>query len=185
MAHSSGCPPSFIRALGHDYIGQQYGRLTVLSVSHRKRGQVYVVCKCACGNSKTVRLDHLKCGLIRSCTCLRRETSKQRLTTHGLSKTHKRLEGIWNGIKQRCYNPKCREYRWYGAKGVVMCDEWRESYAAFDTWAYSHGYKEDLTIDRIDPAKNYEPANCRWITRALNSSLKRPGGKQNEYSNKA
>lgn len=170
---------------GEEYIGQQFGRLTVLSVSHRKRGQVYVTCECTCGKIKTVRLDHLKRGLIRSCTCLRRAVTIQRMTTHGLSKAHKRLVGIWQGMKQRCYNTNCREYRWYGAKGVEMCAEWRESYAAFDEWAYSHGYKEDLTIDRIDASKNYEPANCRWITRALNSALKRPRGKQNEYSNKA
>lgn len=67
-------------------------------------------------------------------------------------------------MKQRCYNKNRRQYKWYGAKGIRVCDEWLNSYANFEEWALSHGYVEGLSIDRIDSEKDYMPDNCRWIT---------------------
>lgn len=75
-----------------------------------------------------------------------------------------RLYRIWSGIKQRCNNPNCNNYRYYGAKGIRMCDEWSKDFSAFKEWATKNGYADELTIDRIDPAKDYAPDNCQWIT---------------------
>lgn len=89
---------------------------------------------------------------------------------HGLRKT--RLYRIWSNIKTRCYNVNDTHYKRWGAKGVVMCDEWRNDFKAFYDWAMSHGYSDELTIDRIDNNKGYEPTNCRWVTLAENNRNK-------------
>ena len=71
-------------------------------------------------------------------------------------------------MKQRCNNPKDKAFRYYGAKGIQVCSEWNNDFKAFHDWALSAGYKEGLSIDRIDSNKNYEPTNCQWITLSAN-----------------
>lgn len=85
---------------------------------------------------------------------------------HGESgnKTRSRLYVIWSNMKQRCNNPNNYTFRWYGGRGIIMCEEW-DDYLNFKEWALSHGYSDDLTIDRIDPDGDYEPSNCQWISK--------------------
>ena len=73
-----------------------------------------------------------------------------------------RLYNIWHCMKQRCYNPKSAGYKIYGKKGIKVCDSWKNNFFCFAIWAVLNGYKEDLSIDRINTLGNYEPSNCRW-----------------------
>lgn len=84
----------------------------------------------------------------------------------------KKLQRIFSNMLNRCYSKKDKNYRWYGEKGIKICDEWTNDYFAFEQWALSHGYKEVLTIDRKDSNKDYCPENCRWISRVNNSKYK-------------
>jgi hypothetical protein len=80
---------------------------------------------------------------------------------HGMSRS--RLHHIWNGMKQRCSNPNVISYKYYGAKGVSVCEEW-QNFTNFCAWALANGYEDNLTLDRKNSSGNYEPSNCRWAT---------------------
>ena len=147
-----------------DLTGKKFGRLLVIErVENNKKQQVQWLCKCDCGNEVKVISKSLTSGNTKSCGCLHREINIKRLTTHGLRNT--RLNGIWCGVLQRCYNPKNKAYKNYGGRGITVCQEWQDNFQNFYDWSMSNGYNDDLTIDRIDVNGNYEPSNCRWVTK--------------------
>jgi len=105
-----------------------------------------------------------------SCGCNRNKAISKARTDHGESKT--RLYNIWNGILGRCLNFKTPNYKYYGGRGITVCDEWLE-FIPFRDWSLNNGYKENLQIDRRNNNGNYESNNCRWVTRTENARNKR------------
>lgn len=86
--------------------------------------------------------------------------------------TRKRLQRILRNMRRRCYSPRDKNYEWYGAKGVTICDEWLQNPKSFEDWALSNGYQDNLTIDRIDANLDYSPDNCRWVPNTENARRK-------------
>lgn len=148
-------------------IGQRFGRLVVLSRAENDAQQnARWLCRCDCGKEKIIQGGSLRNGKIRSCGCLLSEKSKERMTSiatkHGHSDSL--LYGVHQSMIERCYKPSCKAFKCYGARGIVVCDEWLNDFMTFYSWAMENGYREGLAIDRINNDGNYEPSNCHWVT---------------------
>lgn len=155
-------------------IGDKYHRLTVISelfiLDHKGR----VICQCECGTIKTFIFCQIKSGNSKSCGCYKKEMSKNNgkgNITHGL--TNHKLYHVWNNIKDRCNNPNCVVYHNYGKRGISICKEWVDDFQTFYDWSMNNGYSEKLDIDRINNDGNYEPSNCRYVTRVVNTRNRR------------
>ena len=145
-----------------DYTGKRFGRLIVIDL-HERATPTKWLCKCDCGNKIIVSGNNLKSGNTQSCGCLFKEVHKIGNPKHKLYNT--RIYKIWCGMKDRCYSKKHQAYSLYGGRGITICDEWKNNVVEFYNWAIANGYQDYLTIDRIDNNSNYEPNNCRWVTK--------------------
>ena len=155
-----------------DITGQRFGYLTVLDrADNNAHNQTRWRCRCDCGRETIVVAAKLRNGHTTSCGCMGLRHATEAKIRHGdaLFKNKSRLYTIWEAMKRRCYNPNCRPYKYYGGKGVKVCDEWLE-YPGFKSWAIANGYTDSLSIDRLDSNGDYTPENCQWITMSENIS---------------
>lgn len=163
--------------IGIDLTGERKGRFEVLRKADF--GRTTWVCKCDCGkefyltSSKILNDGQISCG------CAEKENNAsfgEKTRTHGGSYTP--LYKTWRSMLDRCYNSNIKNYQYYGARGIKVCDEWRSDFAAFRDWAISTGYKEGAdrtlqSIDRIDVNGDYCPENCWWATARTQQKNKR------------
>lgn len=122
---------------------------------------------CDCGNTVIVGGYDLRSGNTQSCGCYARARSIEANRTHGAFGTP--LYRTYANMKNRCYNPRYYLFKHYGGKGITVCDEWlgENGFDHFRQWARENGYKQGLSIDRIDNSLNYSPTNCRWVDMAV------------------
>lgn len=155
----------------NDITGQVFGSLTAIQHTETKNGMAYWDYQCVCGNTHNARASTVKYELrkndpdLPSCGCI----ELARKTTHGyrsVKNTHPCYRA-YRSMMSRCYDPNLPEYKWYGAKGVTVCEEWRGNPEAFIKWSLNNGWKPKYHIDKdmkSGPTKIYSPDTCQWIT---------------------
>lgn len=151
-----------------DMTGKKINNLQVIKYAGKNdKGQVLWECKCDCGNPNSIIVQgrYLRANQVRSCGCLKNK--------HGLHKS--RINNEYRHMKDRCLNSKSQIYENYGGRGISICDEWlgENGFINFYNWAIKNGYSDKLTLDRINNDGNYEPDNCRWTTKTVQSINRR------------
>lgn len=160
-------------------VGEKWNNLTIIKFDRGEKKfqggyRYYWFCECICGTIKSIMYGNLQSGSVKSCGCLKSELISNTNTTHG----HTKKKNIspefnsWNGMFYRCYNTNCDSYKYYGGRGITVCDRWLNS---FKNFLEDMGFKPDksYSIDRINNDLGYYKENCRWATPAEQSNNRR------------
>lgn len=157
-------------------VGEKWNNLTIIKFDRGEKKfqggyRYYWFCECICGTIKSIMYGNLQSGSVKSCGCLKSELISNTNTTHG----HTKKKNIspefnsWNGMFYRCYNTNCDSYKYYGGRGITVCDRWLNS---FKNFLEDMGFKPDksYSIDRINNDLGYYKENCRWATKLEQSN---------------
>jgi hypothetical protein len=144
-----------------DIEGHRFNSLLVIGFIKRENSKTMWLCKCDCGTNVIVSSHSLRQRLTKSCGCLRARKNSERSKTHGYSK--KRIYRVLLSMLNRCNRVGMPYYKYYGERGIKVCEEWMNNYSLFIKWSLENGYRDDLTIERKDVNGDYEPSNCCWI----------------------
>lgn len=166
----------------YDLTNKRFSQLVVLGIE--KSGEhKYWKCLCDCGNIKIASTSNLINGTTKSCGHERKQ--KEKIVRKNTSKTtkdgkrklchleHQRILRIRRCMIERCECPNNNNYKYYGGKGITVCEEWRNDPLSFYDWSIENEYSDELSIDRIDPNGNYEPNNCRWANQKTQNRNKK------------
>lgn len=156
--------------MSEKYIGETVGIFEIIERMNYKDNDGHALYKGACkecGFTRIARINDFKNSV--KCTHIRIDGQIVSINTDW---DNERIRIIFNSMKRRCYNKNNKDYRWYGANGIKICDEWMNNPKSFEEWAMQNGYEDNLTIDRIYGNKDYCPENCRWVTNKDNSKYK-------------
>lgn len=156
-------------------IGDRFGKLVVIGNSSPSHGERTYICKCDCGKEKNAKSSALYHQITTSCGCMKGENVRNGLfKAHGCKPFHNiHITRLRQNMITRCYRKNTKSYKDYGDRGIKICDEWLNSYDAFEKWCFENGWKENLEIDRIDNNGNYTPENCRFVTKLDNCNNRR------------
>lgn len=152
------------------FIGKRAGNLVVLEILPYRNAQKHLMLRCACDCGRERILSNVAFGVRVSCEDCAKASGNRLKTKHGGSVRRRRysLYEAYKSMLSRCYTPGSSSYKWYGGKGVKVCDEWKD-FGVFEQWATANGYQRGLHLDRIDSDKDYCPENCRYIPHSENS----------------
>lgn len=132
-------------------VGKTFGRLTVVSQAPHHNGRVSWICLCSCFRFKTTDSKSLRTGKVSSCGCIRR--------THGM--TGSPLHKVWTNMRNRCNNPRAKDFEYYGGHGIEVCERWND----FELFLKDMGERPPgASIERRHNDKNYTPDNCYWAS---------------------
>jgi len=165
-----------------DITNTKFGQLTVLSFYGRKKSYKYWNCVCECGSVREYKQITLNAGKAKSCGCKRMATMQEkgriaRLTHGKTSGGNSKIYRIWANMLTRCTNPKASNWKWYGARGIKVCERWQR----FSNFYEDMGdCPENLTLDRIDVNGNYSKENCRWVDWATQAKNKQKNMKNEQ-----
>jgi hypothetical protein len=168
-----------------DLTGQRFGRLLVVERGENRGRHVMWRCQCACATERIVRAGHLRSGATQGCGCLSR-SAEHRAQAAALATKHGHAVGkrspeywSWTCMIRRCTNPNTDSFKYYGMRGIRVCERWRygeDGKSGFECFLEDMGLRpRGHTLDRIEVNANYDPGNCRWATAKTQARNRRYG----------